>query len=76
MDHVGLRRRRGAPSLPGPNQALGPGQTSRLAPHVEHEVFLASRAVSAWRLDVDRLQSAVEAFGDGIPILVYQQGVQ
>ncbi|MEV0318290.1 hypothetical protein ACIBKX_08500 [Streptomyces sp. NPDC050658] len=69
LRYVGVGRRPGAPPLPGPNSALLPEKTAVLAPHVDHELFLASRAVSLWHLDVDRLRAAVSAFAPNVPVL-------
>ncbi|MEV8366261.1 hypothetical protein [Streptomyces niveus] len=73
MDYVGVHRRAGAPPLPGMNAELRPDQTAKLAPRVEHELFLASRPINLWRLDPQRLQAAVEAFAPGVPVLVHEQ---
>ncbi|WKX70979.1 hypothetical protein [Streptomyces sp. XD-27] len=73
MSYVGVRRRPGAPPLPGPNRNLGPQQTARLAPHVEHELFLASRAINLWRIDPGRLVLSVQAFAPGMPVLLYEE---
>jgi hypothetical protein len=68
MNYVGLRRRAGAPPLPGQNAGLEPAQSTRLAPHVDHEVFLASRHINLWFLDRDRLADAVGAFAPGVSV--------
>ncbi len=68
MDYVGLRRRAGAPPLPGQNASLDRQQTTRLAGHVDHEVFLASRHINLWSLDRGRLAEAVGAFAPGVPV--------
>ncbi|GHE60964.1 hypothetical protein GCM10018785_32570 [Streptomyces longispororuber] len=68
MAYVGLRRRPGAPPLPGQNARLSPEETARLAPHVDHDVFLASRSVNLWTLDRERLTAAVRAFAPGVPV--------
>ncbi|MFG2346236.1 hypothetical protein [Streptomyces phaeochromogenes] len=73
MDYIGVQRRAGAPPLPGANAKLRPDQTAKLAPHVEHELFLASRPINRWRLDPQELQAAVDAFAPGIPVLVNEQ---
>ncbi|MFJ2259573.1 hypothetical protein ACIOKD_14760 [Streptomyces sp. NPDC087844] len=70
MTYVGVQRRAGAPPLPGMNAGLRPGQTTKLAPHIEHDLFLASRPVNRWRLDPHGLQAAVDAFAPGTPVLV------
>ncbi|GAA1901157.1 hypothetical protein GCM10009837_25210 [Streptomyces durmitorensis] len=69
MNYIGVRRRPGAPLLPGPNSALTPEKTAGLAPQVDHELFLASRAVNLWRLDPQALRTAVQAFAPNMPIL-------
>lgn len=66
MNCVGLRRRAGAPQLPGPNSGLDRQQTARLAAHVDHEVFLASRHINLWSLDRGRLAEAVGVFAPGV----------
>ncbi|MCX4907943.1 hypothetical protein [Streptomyces sp. NBC_00878] len=66
MRYVGLRRRAGAPVLPGPNSDLSRDQTGRLAPHVDHDVFLASRHINLWALDRERLAGALRAFAPGV----------
>ncbi|MEU9352422.1 hypothetical protein AB0D65_15785 [Streptomyces griseoloalbus] len=73
MDYIGVQRRAGAPPLPGMNSKLRPDQTAKLAPHVEHELFLASRPINRWHLDPQGLQAAVDTFAPGIPVLVYEQ---
>ncbi|MFE9116772.1 hypothetical protein [Streptomyces sp. NPDC007172] len=73
IHYVGLQRRPGAPHLPGMNTHLSRAKTSKLAPHVDHELFLASRPINFWRLDPERLQAAVDAFAPHIPVLVYSQ---
>jgi hypothetical protein len=73
MDYIGIQRRAGAPALPGANAELRPDQTAKLAPHVEHELFLASRPINLWRLDPQELQAAIDAFAPGLPVLVYEQ---
>ncbi len=68
MDYVGLRRRPGAPQLPGANSRLSREQTSRLAPHVDHDVFLASRHINLWKLDRRRLAEALGTFAPGVAV--------
>lgn len=68
MRYVGLRRRAGAPALPGPNSELSREQTDRLAPHVDHEVFLASRHINLWALDRARLVEALRAFAPAVTV--------
>ncbi|MGI5197338.1 hypothetical protein ACQEVY_27535 [Streptomyces sp. CA-288835] len=68
MRYVGLRRRAGAPALPGPNSDLTREQTGRLAPHVDHEVFLASRHINLWALDRERLAEALRTFAPRVPV--------
>lgn len=73
MNYIGVQRHPGAPPLPGPNSALTAERTAKLAPHIDHELFLASRPVNLWRLDPERLQAAVDAYAPGVPVLVHQQ---
>ncbi|MGW1542433.1 hypothetical protein ACWCPM_19730 [Streptomyces sp. NPDC002309] len=68
MNYIGLRRRAGAPDLPGPNASLAREQTGRLAPHIDHELFRASRHINLWTLDRERLVNAVRAFAPHVPI--------
>ncbi|GAA1234327.1 hypothetical protein GCM10009578_089780 [Streptomyces rhizosphaericus] len=68
MDYVGVSRRPGAPPLPGPNSRLQPEQARRQAPHIDHQLLLASRAINLWRLDPDRLRAAVAAFAAHVPV--------
>lgn len=68
MKYVGLRRRAGAPQLPGANAGLSREQTGRLASHVDHEVFLASRSINLWTLDRGGLAEALSAFAPGVAV--------
>lgn len=68
MCYVGVRRRSDAPALPGPNSSLSWEETRRLAPHVEHELFLASRHINLWTLDRERLVNAVHAFAPRVSV--------
>lgn len=68
MDYIGVSRRPGAPSLPGPNSKMDAEQTRRQAPHIDHQLFLASRAINLWRLDPERLRTAVTAFAPHVPV--------
>ncbi|MFD3735474.1 hypothetical protein [Streptomyces sp. NPDC058632] len=64
VPYVGVTRREGAPALSGD----GPGARAaleRLVP-VPAEVATASRAVTGWRLDRDRLIAAVAHFAPDI----------
>ncbi|WP_309062726.1 hypothetical protein [Streptomyces sp.] len=66
LPYVGVTRREGAPALPGD----GPKARAvlrRLVP-VPADVAVASRAVTGWRLDKDRLVAAVAHFAPGIPV--------
>lgn len=72
IEYVGVRRRPGAPPLAGMNSGLSPERTAQLAPHVEHDLFLASRPVNLWRLDPVRLGAAVDAFAPKVPVHVVQ----
>ncbi|MFK8905619.1 hypothetical protein [Streptomyces sp. YS-3] len=73
INHIGVQRRDGAPHLPGMNSHLSREQTGRLAPHIDHELFLASRPINFWRLDPERLQTAVDTYAPHAPVLVYSQ---
>jgi hypothetical protein len=68
MRYVGLRRRPGAPALPGPNASLSRDRTARLAPHIDHDLFLASRHINLWTLDRERLVNALRAFAPQVPL--------
>lgn len=68
LNYVGVRRRAGAPDLPGPNASLSRERTDRLAPHIDHDLFRASRPINLWRLDRERLVSAVRAFAPHVPV--------
>ncbi|MFG2500136.1 hypothetical protein ACGFSB_18235 [Streptomyces sp. NPDC048441] len=68
MNYVGLRRRAGAPQLPGANAGLSRERTGHLAPHIDHEVFLASRHINLWTLDRRRLAEAVGVFAPGVSV--------
>ncbi|MGW2817723.1 hypothetical protein [Streptomyces sp. NPDC001415] len=71
INHIGARRRAGAPALPGPNTGLTPEKSASLAPHVEYDLMLSSRAISLWRLHPGRLQIAVDTFAPQVKVLVY-----
>jgi hypothetical protein len=73
MRYVGLRRQPGAPALPGPNASLSREQTSRLAPHIDHDLFLASRHINLWALDRERLVDALHAFAPQVPLQEAEQ---
>ncbi|MFT2016931.1 hypothetical protein ACMA1D_13940 [Streptomyces sp. 796.1] len=73
INHIGVQRNPGAPALPGMNSHLSRVQAKSVAPHVDYELFLASRPINFWRLDPQRLQTAVDAFAPGVPVLVYSQ---
>ncbi|QKV92752.1 hypothetical protein HUT19_14135 [Streptomyces sp. NA02950] len=73
MRYVGVRRRPGAPELPGPNRKLKPGTAAVLAPHIDYEVFRASRTLVLWRVDPDRLEAAVSAFAPGVPVEFHRE---
>ncbi|MEV5985026.1 hypothetical protein AB0L85_08370 [Streptomyces sp. NPDC052051] len=68
MRYVGLRRRPGAPALPGANASLSWEQASSLAPHVDHDLFLSSRCINLWRLDRERLVHTVRAIAPHVPV--------
>ncbi|MEU5534448.1 hypothetical protein [Streptomyces sp. NPDC020362] len=66
VPYVGLGRREGAPVLPGD----GPKSRAvlrHLVP-VPAEVAIASRAVTGWRLDRERLITAVAHCAPGVPV--------
>ncbi|MCP9206187.1 hypothetical protein [Streptomyces cucumeris] len=68
MRYVGVERRSDAPELPGPNRNLKAVTAAALAPHIDYEVFRASRTLVLWRVDRDRLEAAVNAFAPGVPV--------
>ncbi|MGW7690551.1 hypothetical protein ACWGMA_17025 [Streptomyces asiaticus] len=67
-DYIGVSRHPGAPLLPGPNSTLQPEQAKKHAPHIDHQLLLASRPVIAWRPDLERLRTAVSAFAPHVPV--------
>jgi hypothetical protein len=70
MRYVGLERRHGAPPLAGPRaRKAGRIAGSALAPHVDPETLMASRAVNGWRLDPQRLAAAVAHFAPGVQVV-------
>ncbi|MFI6344397.1 hypothetical protein [Streptomyces sp. NPDC050560] len=71
--YIGVARTPGAPPLPGANSRLTPEEAAELAPHVEYDLFLASRPITSWRFDPRRLQAAVDAFHPATPVLAYTQ---
>jgi hypothetical protein len=73
IDYIGVQRKPGAPALPGMNSRVSRETAAMLAPHVDYELFLASRPINLWRLDPERLQAAVDAFAPQVPVLVYSQ---
>ncbi|MEU9789921.1 hypothetical protein AB0E27_04740 [Streptomyces sparsogenes] len=67
---VGVARRPGAPPLPGARQGrAGRAVVRALVPHLPADVTLASRPVSGWRLDKERLSDAVARFAPGTPVV-------
>ncbi|WP_327708256.1 hypothetical protein OG912_04330 [Streptomyces sp. NBC_00464] len=67
---VGVALRPGAVPPPAPGQGEIARATLRaLLPNVPADVVLTSRAVSGWRLDRAALDSAVDAFAPGIPVV-------
>ncbi|WP_367044560.1 hypothetical protein [Streptomyces sp. Je 1-332] len=76
INHIGLRRRPGAPRLAGPNSKMTPQSAERVAPHVEYDLLLASRPITFWRVDPEALHAAVTAFAPNVPVLVHQQAAQ
>lgn len=73
LNYIGVRRRPGAPGLPGPNSKMTPLQAERVAPHVEYELLLASRPISWWRLRPEELMVATDTFAPSVPVLMYEQ---
>ncbi|MEV5158625.1 MULTISPECIES: hypothetical protein [unclassified Streptomyces] len=70
MPWVGVARRPGAGPLPGPGQGeAAHAVVGALVPHVPADVTLASRAMTGWRLDRDRLTAAVARFAPGTPVV-------
>ncbi|MFD9004082.1 hypothetical protein ACFV0T_24480 [Streptomyces sp. NPDC059582] len=66
VPYVGVSRREDAPALPGD----GPKRRAvleRMVP-VPADVAIASRAVTGWRLDQDRLATAVAHFAPDVPV--------
>ncbi|MET9471376.1 hypothetical protein [Streptomyces sp. NPDC002922] len=66
LPYVGVTRREGAPALPGDGPKAR-AALEYLVP-VPADVALASRAVTGWRLDKDRLVTAVAHFAPEIPV--------
>ncbi|OIJ88298.1 hypothetical protein [Streptomyces colonosanans] len=66
LSYVGLVRREGAPALPGD----GPKSRAvvRRLVSVPEDVAFASRAVTGWRLDKERLVTAIAHFAPGVPV--------
>lgn len=73
INYIGVQRKPGAPALRGMNSRVSRETAAMLAPHVDYELFLASRPINLWRLDPERLQAAVDAFAPHVPVLVYSQ---
>ncbi|MFB7505970.1 hypothetical protein [Streptomyces broussonetiae] len=69
VPYAGVTRREGAPALPGD----GPKSRAVLGhlASVPADVAISSRAVTGWRLDNERLISAVNHFAPGIPVREY-----
>ncbi|GAB7106686.1 hypothetical protein JCM4814A_50000 [Streptomyces phaeofaciens JCM 4814] len=66
LPYVGVTRREGAPALPGDGPTAR-AVVAHLVP-VPADVAMASRAVTGWRLDRNRLVAAVAHFAPGIPV--------
>jgi hypothetical protein len=66
MPYVGLIRREGAPALPGDDSRMR-AVLEHLVP-VPADVAIASRAVNGWRLDKDRLVTAIARFAPAVPV--------
>ncbi|MFI2205504.1 hypothetical protein ACH47Z_32955 [Streptomyces sp. NPDC020192] len=69
VPYVGVSRREGAPALPG-DGPRSRAVLSALTP-VPADIAIASRAVTGWRLDQERLVSAVAHFAPGVPVTEY-----
>ncbi|GAA2350138.1 hypothetical protein [Streptomyces carpaticus] len=65
---VGLRRRPGAPPLPGPGRVPSPSLAALASSWVEPETQFASRLMFGWRLDYRRLVAARDAFAPQVRI--------
>jgi hypothetical protein len=60
MPYIGVRRRPNAPELATPGRGpVGRAAIGTLVPHMNADIVYASIAVSMWKLDVDRLSTAV-----------------
>lgn len=67
LPYVGLARRKDAPPLAGrPVRLLGRIMARAVAPQVSGDTLMASRAINGWRLDKERLATAVEHFAPGV----------
>lgn len=73
INYIGVQRKPGAPALPGMNSGVSREKAEKLVPHVDYELFLASRPINFWRLDPEGLQAAVDAFAPQVPVVVYSQ---
>ncbi|MDX3850366.1 hypothetical protein [Streptomyces sp. AK02-01A] len=70
IPYVGLALHRHAALPPGSSQGRVARATLRmLVPHLPADVVPASRPVSGWRLDKDRLTAAVAHFAPTIPVV-------
>jgi hypothetical protein len=68
MPYVGVQRRAGSSELQRP----GPGSKRILravVPHIPAEIVTSSRAINGWRLDRDRLTSAVALFAPDVNVV-------
>jgi hypothetical protein len=67
LPYVGLQLRPDSPTLQQ-HQVVARRAMRTLAPHVPPEVALFSRPVNGWRLDKERLRSAVAHFAPSVEI--------
>ncbi|WP_306359279.1 hypothetical protein [Nocardia sp. CC227C] len=68
MRYIGVRRHEGLPPLPRA-QGMAAKAAPRLIPHIPPDVIAASRPISGWRLDEDRLAAAVRQHAPHVPIV-------
>jgi len=72
MHYAGVHLKSGVPPLP--MSARMRRVSAALVPNVPTDVVRASVAINGWRLDRDRLEAAVAAFGGGVEILDLTEG--
>jgi hypothetical protein len=73
MPYIGVLRPHGAPALPGiPTGTAGRAMmsaTEKLAGAPDARLVTASRAITGWHLDDDRLATAMQRFAPGVPLI-------